>query len=69
LNKNQFTEWKKLYSLIFAKFLKIKNQKSAILDCKNGLLQKFSTTKRGELFEKFLCLSFRGKKQGFFDPH
>jgi hypothetical protein len=31
--KNHFTEWKNLYSLIFAKFLKIKRQKSAILDC------------------------------------
>jgi hypothetical protein len=31
--KNHFTEWKNLYSLIFAKFLKIKSQKSAILDC------------------------------------
>jgi hypothetical protein len=31
--KNHFTEWKNLYSLIFAKFLKIKSQKFAILDC------------------------------------
>jgi hypothetical protein len=31
--KNNFTEWKNLYSLILAKFLKIKTQKSAILDC------------------------------------
>jgi hypothetical protein len=31
--KNHFTEWKNLFSLIFAKFLKIKSQKSAILNC------------------------------------
>jgi hypothetical protein len=47
LNKNQFTEWKNLYSLIFVKFLKIKSQKSAILDC-NAIsrdFQKRSSTK------------------------
>jgi hypothetical protein len=33
LKKIHFTGWKNLYSLIFAKFLEIKSQKSAILDC------------------------------------
>jgi hypothetical protein len=29
--KNQFAEWKNLYSLLFAKFSKINSQKSAIV--------------------------------------
>jgi hypothetical protein len=49
------------YSLIFAKILKIKSQKSAILDCtaisvdfQNGLLQNFSTTYCYKMWKNFL---------------
>jgi hypothetical protein len=42
-----FTEWKNLYSSIFANFLKIKSQISAILDCAAIMkdFQKQSSTK------------------------
>jgi uncharacterized membrane protein YgaE (UPF0421/DUF939 family) len=58
------TEWKNIYSLIFAKFLKIKSQKSAILDC---AVEKRSSTKCNhyfalqnlkEIFEKYVFLNF-----------
>jgi hypothetical protein len=42
LSKNQLTEWKNLYQLIFAKFLKIKSQISAILDFA-AILKAFQT--------------------------
>jgi hypothetical protein len=46
--KNNFIECKKIHSMIFAKFMKIKSQKSAILDCAAILkdLKKRSSTKR-----------------------
>jgi hypothetical protein len=68
-----------LYSLIFANFLKIKSQKSAILDCAAILkdFQKRASTKClyylalqnvEEIFEKKKFFEFlRGFF--FFDPH
>jgi hypothetical protein len=67
--KNHFTEWKNLFSLIYAKLLKIKSQKSAILDCA-AILKNFQKHQQNvsttflalqnvkEIFKTYVFLNF-----------